>query len=139
MTDSDGQITGGGDTAPETNTEDLTLEEIEDGEREAFKAELMSRITANSDGSLILRLFKPIDWKGRPLEKVTMRRINVGAMRKVVGTTGEYNALDMACVLTVPAGAGDELESEGDLNLLVMAVQTQQGKYQAASEASGSN
>lgn len=119
MTDSEGQI-------------------AQDGAEAAAAKALRDRIDENADGSLVLKLHHPVTFEGADIERLTMRKITVFALRKVVNDKGTYNALDMACVLALPEGAADKLDSAVDADLLVLAVQTQMGKYQRASQATGS-
>lgn len=93
---------------------------------------LDAHIEENSDGSLIIRLVRAVEFRGEKLHRLTLRRVKVRDVRIAEGKTKLEQAHVFADLLVQPEGAVAELESDWDYAVVQRAVGRQLGKYQEA-------
>lgn len=103
-------------------------------ELEALGRELDERISENADGSIIVRLLRPV--RSGEVSRVTLRPVRVGDVRACRDVLEGRRVEAYTDRLLSPAGILDELESDLDFAAVLRATGRALGKFHGPGKAS---
>lgn len=107
---------------------------IAEVELDAYRAKCAERLDDNADGTVIVRLERPIIVDGEELHRLTVGRVKVRHHRTARAANFGIDAY--ADELVTPKGAVGELECDADYMAVQVAVSRQLGKFRGAGDGS---